>query len=85
MRRVRGGAMVCAILEDSASQHRHERRGATHFVAHELRGALSFVKNVTITLDEETARWLRIEVAERNTRVSRLVGRLLRDRMTEDR
>jgi hypothetical protein len=43
------------------------------------------MKNVTIVLDEETARWLRIEAAERNTSVSRLVGRLLRERMIEDR
>ena len=40
---------------------------------------------MTITLDEETARWLRIEAAERNTSVSRLVGVLLRERMTSDR
>jgi hypothetical protein len=40
---------------------------------------------VTITLDEETARWLRIEAAEKNTSVSRLVGALLRDRMISDR
>jgi hypothetical protein len=43
------------------------------------------VRNVTITLDEETARWLRIEAAERNTSVSRLVGVMLRERMTSDR
>jgi hypothetical protein len=43
------------------------------------------VRNVTITLDEETARWLRIEAAERNTSVSRLVGAMLRERMTADR
>ena len=40
---------------------------------------------MTITLDEETARWLRLEAAERNTSVSRLVGELLRERMTTDR
>lgn len=40
------------------------------------------MRNVTITLDEETARWLRIEAAERNTSVSRLVGAMLRERMT---
>lgn len=43
------------------------------------------MRNVTITLDEETARWLRLEAAERNTSVSRLVGVLLRERMTSDR
>lgn len=38
-------------------------------------------RNVTITLDEETARWARIEAARRDTSVSRLVGDLLRDYM----
>jgi len=35
------------------------------------------MKNVTITLDEETALWIRIEAARRNTSVSRLVGEML--------
>lgn len=43
------------------------------------------MRNVTITLDEETARWLRLEAAERDTSVSRLVGELLRERMLGDR
>jgi hypothetical protein len=37
------------------------------------------MKNVTITLDPETARWARIEAARRNTSVSRLVGEMLRE------
>lgn len=36
------------------------------------------MKNVTITLDEEVARWIRIRAAERETSVSRLVGDVLR-------
>ena len=39
------------------------------------------IKNVTITLDEEVARWARIMAAEQNTSVSRLVGELLREKM----
>jgi hypothetical protein len=39
------------------------------------------MKNVTITLDEETARWARIEAAQRNTSVSRLIGELLHQHM----
>ncbi len=42
------------------------------------------MKNVTITLDEEVARWARIRAAERNTSVSRLVGELLREEMRQD-
>ena len=39
------------------------------------------MKNVTITLKEEVARWARIKAAERNTSVSRLVGEMLQERM----
>jgi plasmid stability protein len=42
------------------------------------------MKNVTITLEEEVARWARIRAAERNTSVSRLVGEMLRDKMQEE-
>lgn len=41
-----------------------------------------FVKrNVTVVLDEETARWARVEAARNDTSVSALVGALLRDHM----
>ena len=43
------------------------------------------MKNVTITLDEEVARWARILAAENNTSVSRLVGQMLRDKMFEEK
>lgn len=39
------------------------------------------LKNVTITLDEEVARWARIEAARRDTSVSQLVAQLLRELM----
>lgn len=38
-------------------------------------------RNVTITLDEETARWARVEAARRDTSVSRFVGDLLQQQM----
>lgn len=34
-------------------------------------------RNVTIVLDDETARWLRVEAARRDTSVSRYVGELV--------
>ena len=43
------------------------------------------MKNVTITLDEEVARWARIWAAERDTSVSQFVGQLLKERMLEDK
>lgn len=42
------------------------------------------MKNVTITLDEEVARWARIRAAELETSVSRLMGEMLRERMLEE-
>jgi hypothetical protein len=43
------------------------------------------MKNITITLDEETAAWARLYAAQRNVSLSRFVGELLRDRMQEAR
>jgi len=43
------------------------------------------MRNLTITVDEEVARWARIRAAERDQSVSRLVGEMLRERMAEDR
>jgi hypothetical protein len=42
------------------------------------------MKNVTITLDEEVARWARIRAAEEETSLSRLVGELLREKMLDE-
>lgn len=39
------------------------------------------MRNVTITLDDETALWARIEAARQDTSVSRFVGSLLREHM----
>jgi hypothetical protein len=49
----------------------------TNFVKHYYR----VMKNVTITLDEDLARWARIHAAELDTSVSRLVAELLREKM----
>ncbi len=43
------------------------------------------MKNVTITLDEEVARWARIKAAEHDTSVSRLVGEMLREKMLREK
>lgn len=42
------------------------------------------MKNVTITLDEEVARWARIRAAEEDTSLSRLVGEWLREKMLDE-
>ena len=43
------------------------------------------MKNVTITLDERTAAWARVQAAQRGMSVSRMVGELLQERMRQDR
>ena len=42
------------------------------------------MKNVTISLDEDTAQWIRVQAATKATSVSRLVGDMLRERRLED-
>jgi hypothetical protein len=39
------------------------------------------LKNVTVTLDPETARWARMEAARRDTSLSRFLGAILRREM----
>lgn len=43
------------------------------------------MKNVTIRLEEEVARWARITAAERDTSVSRLVGEMLKAQMATEK
>jgi hypothetical protein len=43
------------------------------------------MKNITITLDERTAAWVRIYAAQRGKSVSRLLGEVLQERMREVR
>ncbi len=42
------------------------------------------MKNVTITLEEEVARWARVHAANENKSVSRLVGEMLKQEMLKE-
>ena len=42
-------------------------------------------RNVTLTLDEDTARWARVEAARLDVSVSRFLGDMLEGRMKESR
>jgi hypothetical protein len=55
------------------------------YIANIIGLASSFMKNITITLDEQTAAWVRLAAAKRKMSVSRLIGDLLHDRMHETR
>lgn len=52
----------------------------TKIVSHDIR----VMKNVTITLDEDVARWARVRAAELDTSVSRMLGELLREHMRRE-
>jgi len=54
-----------------------------NFVQHYNRVMKSKLRNVTVTLEEEVARWARLEAARRDTSVSRLLGEILKQRMSE--
>ena len=41
-------------------------------------------RNVTITLDEATARWARVEAARRDTSLSEFLASVLREEMQEE-
>jgi hypothetical protein len=43
------------------------------------------MKNITITLDEQTAAWARVHAAQQNMSLSRFLGELLEQRMRESR
>jgi len=43
------------------------------------------MKNITITLDTETAAWIRVQAAQQNKSVSRFVGEILQEQMNDRR
>ena len=42
------------------------------------------MRNVTITLEDDVARWVRIRAAEQDTSVSRLIGEFLKQTMLQE-
>lgn len=42
------------------------------------------MKNVTVTLEEDVALWVRVRAAEQNQSVSRYLGNMLRKQMSEE-
>ncbi len=55
----------------------------TKFVTHYIRVMRTKLRNVTVTLEEQVARWARMEAARKEMSVSRLLGGILRERMLE--
>jgi len=41
------------------------------------------MKNITVTLDDETAKWVRVKAAEQNKSMSRYLGDLLQQHMKD--
>ena len=75
-----GHSEIAKILLDAGADPNLRNNIDTNFVLHYYCG----MKNVTITLDEEVARWARIRAAEENTSVSCLVGEMLREKMLDE-
>jgi uncharacterized protein YqeY len=50
-------------------------------VLHYIRVMKTRLRNITITLEETVARWVRIEAATQETSVSRFLANLLKERM----
>jgi predicted transcriptional regulator len=42
------------------------------------------MKNVTITLEDEVAKWARMQAAAMDTSVSRMLGEILKERMARE-
>lgn len=60
-----------------------QARVDTKSVRHYIRVMKTKLRNVTVTLEEDVARWARIEAAHKETSVSRYLGDLLKERMLE--
>lgn len=42
------------------------------------------MKNITITMEDAAAEWVRIEAAKRNSSVSRMLGEMVAEKMRHD-
>ncbi len=42
------------------------------------------MKNITITLDEDVARWARVHAAKQEKSLSRMVGEMLKEKMLDE-
>ena len=42
------------------------------------------LKNITVTLEERAAKWARLEAGRQETSVSRLLGKILEERMAQE-
>ena len=43
------------------------------------------LRNITVTVEPEVARWARVKAAREDLSLSRLIGKLLKDRMLEEK
>jgi hypothetical protein len=56
----------------------------TNFVPHEIRVNIKPMKNITITMEDDVAEWVRIEAAKRNASISRLIGEWVALKMRQE-
>ena len=55
----------------------------TNLLTNHIHDMKAKLRNIIVTLDEEVARWVRMEAARKETSVSRLLAGILRARMLE--
>ncbi len=55
----------------------------TKLVTHYIRVMKSRLRNITVTLEDDIARWARVEAARKDTSVSRYLAEVLKERMLE--
>ncbi len=82
-RRVASQSRFFVEVERGQGHGRKQRRrtGGLHEVTRSSCYTDLVLKNMTITVEEEVARWARRKAAEENTSVSKLVGQMLAENM----
>jgi hypothetical protein len=65
------------------SWHGLHRMAFMAWILHDLRVIITCMKNITITLDDETANWARVCAAQQNKSLSRFLGELLHNTMRD--
>jgi hypothetical protein len=80
----RGAAILFPMTENNSGDESEVKAFGLRYTILVQRERRPSMKNVTITLTPEVARWARIRAAENETSVSRMVGEMLREQMEEE-
>jgi hypothetical protein len=73
---VKGARCKTSILQRLHREIALDTKNVLHYI--------SVMKNITITLDEDVAKWAKVHAAKQEKSLSRLVGEILKKKMTEE-